>query len=440
MPMEIPPPYEKESNCCEPREGHGGGCSEWLEGVKGGICCDLDILSDQALLNPCCNPEYASENTLCVEPVEWGSEVWGDDDDDNNDDDSFAGCDDSTCEDTVCQIEPSCCMSAVPYIGEEIKPIFPGGWNEQCASLANNFCSVCEDGTPLEQIKIDSDGDPFQLYAFMDLRDRESFVQVTNILPGPTVVHVQVFDVNNLCNENNFFDVYTGNDTHVYNMRDITTNDGNPAGFVLPEGAYGMVIVTEVTGIGGPTDPSRNAIVGNFRILDAAGYEYRTNMLGISSLEVSPLLEIQNYYFNYNNKGNVTLSDVVGMSIEQDPGSGEVIVGPAQTSAGFDIDIFNLDEQIFSCRDIVFSCTPDTFEYGINDAITHSRGKSPLCPSNVVPEGIVLLQPEGVDYDNFIGYVGLNNGNGRGSMDSFWWDNFFTLATQTQEIFPPVGP
>ena len=62
---------------------------------------------------------------------------------------------------------------------------------------------------------------------FFDLRDRESFIQLTNVFSFEVFVHVQIFDVNNDCIENNFYDTYTGNDTHVYNMRDILTNDGN---------------------------------------------------------------------------------------------------------------------------------------------------------------------------------------------------------------------
>ena len=445
MPYE-PPPYEPKSNCCEPRAGHGG-CETWLQGVRGGICCDPlpDRNSQNAFVNPCCEPEYASQNALCVQPIEiptgdgddWGDIGWGDDDDD---DDSFAGCDDNTCENTVCQREPSCCMSAIPVKkAEELENSYileePSGWTEECAFLANQFCEVCE-GTPPQEVEKDSDGDPFQLYSVVDLRERESFVQVTNVSASPVTIHVQVFDVSNLCNENNFYDVYTGNDTHIYDMRNLTTNDGNPAGFVLPENAYGIFVVTVVDGVGGPTIEN-SVLVGNFRIVDNAGYEYRTNMLGIRSLE--PNLLIQNSYFNYNIKGNVTLSDVIGIPLVQDVGAGEVVANPQQTFAGFDIDIYNLDEVPFSCRDITFSCTADTFEYGINDAIPHSRGKDVLCPSNVVPEGFVVLRPEESEYDNFVGYVGLNNGNGRGSMDSFWFDSIFTSPTFEFLLFPP-GP
>ena len=101
------------------------------------------------------------------------------------------------------------------------------------------------------------------LVYFFDLRERETFVQLT--YPDRTLAvdccgfgsefeqistglnataHVQIYDVSNNCNENNFFDVYTPADTHVYNMKDIQTNDGNPSGVVLPDGAYGMVVIS----------------------------------------------------------------------------------------------------------------------------------------------------------------------------------------------------
>jgi len=67
----------------------------------------------------------------------------------------------------------------------------------------------------------ESDTDDKELFSFFELRDRESFVQVTIVGTIDTTVHVQIFDVSNNCNENNFFDTYTVADTHVYNMRDI---------------------------------------------------------------------------------------------------------------------------------------------------------------------------------------------------------------------------
>jgi len=407
---------ENGSNCCEAREKS---CDYTREGELGQIA------------------EYTCES------YDYGYGV-------------EAGCDDTSCENTVCQAKPSCCEDErkksscvydregelgqiAEYTCESYDYGYNGsGWDEECANLANELCEVCG-GTPPEDRERDSDGDPFQLYSYFDLRDRESFVQVTNVSGSPVTIHVQIFDVNNNCNENNFFDVYTGADTHVYNMSDILRNDGNPSGVLLPADAYGMVVFTVVTGIGGSTDEN-SVLIGNFRILDIAGYEYRTNMLGIRSLD--PPIISPDFYFNYNIKGNVTLSDVVGISLNQNTSGGEVDASPQNTWAEFDIDIFNTNEVPFSCRDIIFACIDDdspllqqlledvggasvaSFEYGINNAIPHSRGGELLCPGNNISDGVVVLRPESPNFDTFVGYIGLNSGNGRGSMDSFWNENF----------------
>ena len=123
----------------------------------------------------------------------------------------------------------------------------------------------------------DNDQDNYGLTAFFDLRDRESFVQVTNTNGTPLKMHIQIFNVALNCNENNFFDDYTINDTHTYNLRDITTNDGNPSGVVLPDNAYGIVVITPV---GANLEFLESNLFGNFRILDNSGYEYRTNLSG----------------------------------------------------------------------------------------------------------------------------------------------------------------
>ena len=360
------------------------------------------------------------------------------------------GCDDEICEDEVCRIRPSCCEDGGS--GHSAKSDYNGGgWDEACDELADEFCPVCG-GTLQKDREKDSDGDPFQLYSFFDLRDRESFVQVTNVdeSGSPVTIHVQVFDVNNNCNENNFFDVYTGNDTHVYNMSDIMRNDGNPSGVSLPADAYGMVVFTVVTGIGGET-LENSVLIGNFTILDIAGYEYRTNMLGIRSLDQP--IPIPDFFFNYNIKGNVTLSDVVGISLNQNTSGGEVDASPQNTYAPFDIDIFNTNEVPFSCRDIIFACIDDdsplleqlledvggasvaSFEYGINNAIPHSRGGELLCPGNNISDGVVVLRPESTNFETFVGYIGLNSGNGRGSMDSFWNENFLNQDV-LEELLP----
>jgi len=333
--------------------------------------------------------------------------------------------------------------------------VLPATFEAEAGMVFKPPCKSCQ----LNQSGTDSD--PFQLYAFFDLRDRESYFQVTNInnedgsfFNQNITVHVQIFNVGQNCNENNFFDVYTPNDTHVYNLRDILTNDGNPSGVVLPENSYGIVVVSQVESIGGEiATEGGGSIVGNFRVLDDLGYEYRTNAAGISNIfQQSQFLTLSDSYtFNFNTVGGVSLSDVVGIQVANIFNEPEVDISDiTQNNVVFDINIYDLNEVPFSCRNIIYACTDQdnplleellagdddddfiedasanvaSFEYGINNAIPHSKGSELLCPGNIISEGFVTLRPIGVGQGSevsfFVGYAGLNNGNGRGSMDSFW--------------------
>ncbi len=281
------------------------------------------------------------------------------------------------------------------------------------------------------------------LVGFFDLRQRDTFVQVTNSIlqtPEPSVIHVQIFNVGDLCNENNFFDLYTPNDTHVYELRNILTNDGNPSGVVLPDDAYGIIVITsrDATNIEEEDGPQ---VIGNLRIQDNNGFEYRTNLNGIEEQAYDSDLDV--YTFNYNTESGVTFSDIVGIMLSN-VGEVEVTALGPENWASFDIDIYDLNEVPFSCRNVIFACTDQenpllsailedsgdssvaSFEYGINDDIPSSKGAPLLCPNNIISDGLVQLS--NIDYNSqedhaFALLVGLNNGNGRGSMDVMWQDN-----------------
>ena len=284
----------------------------------------------------------------------------------------------------------------------------------------------------------ETDTASMQLYSFFDLRDRETFVQITNTDNNPSgqILHIQIFNVDNNCNENNFYDSYTPNDTHIYNMRDILTNDGNPSGVVLPDNAYGIVVVTVVLGVG-ENSVNNPVLVGNFRVIDNEGYEYRTNLQGVQGDEFQPDMVST---FNFSADGQVTLSDIVGIALD-DTGDFfvEVVASDVvNVNMSLNVDIYNVNEVQFSCRNVIFSCVDQdnprieeilesvqdanvvSFEYGINNVIPHSRGDELLCPGNNITEGIVRFNCWNINSDIFIGYVGLNNGNGRASMDAFW--------------------
>ncbi len=287
-----------------------------------------------------------------------------------------------------------------------------------------------------------SDNSGKQLIGVYDLRDRETFIQVTNTDIGPSnqTIHIQIYNVNENCNENNFFDVYTPNDTHVYNLRNILTNDGNPSGVVLPDNAYGII-----TAVISPNSGAPLSLIANMRIIDDNGYEYRTNFVdtGVGNPQSQGDDKLT---FNFNTAGGVTLSDVFGLELDgTDSSSGEILVSDVlNVWISFDIDIYDLNETPFSCRNVIFACLDQehplyeelldesgdasvaSFEYGINNAIPHSKGGELLCPGNVISEGFVLLDyiDMGDDADaEFILFVGLNNGNGRGSFDSHWYED-----------------
>jgi len=312
---------------------------------------------------------------------------------------------------------------------------------------------------------VSTDASNHTLFGFFDLRERETFIQVTNVDTGSAGnnVHIQIYDVSNNCNENNFFDLYTVNDTHIYNLRDIKTNDGNDSGVVLPDGAYGVFVAW------GASNPQQ-VLIGNLRILDNHGYEYRTNLQGtFRDRGINPLEEFAT--FNFSPKGGVTLSDVVlialdELNIPQDADIANIL----DRWATVDVNIFDINENVFSCRKVIMACINQDsplyetlleeaanhdsescsggqcaanvadIEYGINNAIPHSKGGELLCPGNNISEGFVRLEQIGrgdKTEAEAVVFVGLNNGNGRGSMDAFFTAN--SEIPDPPEPPPPDG-
>lgn len=333
-----------------------------------------------------------------------------------------------------------------------------------CLSFLILIFSICFTGADLSHADhfqfAETDVSSGSLYSFFDLRDRETYVQVTNTanpnfanavnVSGDITVHVQIFNVDDNCNENNFFDTLTPNDTHIYNIRDIQTNNGSPSGVVLPGNAYGFVVISVVDS-SFIIDEDSNILIGNVRILDDSGYEYRTNSAGHQDPDGNQSSD-REWNFNFNTNDGIILSDVVGIIVDEidDFNSGRPAVEAQLLDAWhlYNVDIFNLDEVPFSCRNVIFACTDQdnpllgalledvaigddddddddganvaSFEYGINEAIPHSKGGELLCPGNIISEGFVRLDLLSNDGAHAGIFIGLNNGNGRGSMDTIW--------------------
>ena len=208
-------------------------------------------------------------------------------------------------------------------------------------------------------ISIDTDTKESILFSFYDLRNRESILQITNNSNTNTIIHLQIFNVEQDCNENNFFDNYTPNDTHVYNMRDILTNNGDPSGVVLPTDAYGFVAISVVEGVGGEIDFSASVLIGNLRIIDENGYEYRTNIAS-QAFSTSSNFPGITYTLNFNMDAGIIFSEVIGITYRGDPQFPVIeYVSDDFTSNQyllFDIDIVNENENLFSCRNVIFAC------------------------------------------------------------------------------------
>ncbi|NIP29260.1 MAG: hypothetical protein GTO02_02085, partial [Candidatus Dadabacteria bacterium] len=112
------------------------------------------------------------------------------------------------------------------------------------------------------------------LTAYYDLRNRNTFLQITSpdldSLGTNTTIHVQIFQHDRDCDELDFFDTLTPNDTVVYDLDNIKKNDGSPVAITLNDNSYGYVVISAVTTNPINLDDSRT-LLGNFRIIDDAG-------------------------------------------------------------------------------------------------------------------------------------------------------------------------
>ena len=289
----------------------------------------------------------------------------------------------------------------------------------------------------------DTDTPNFQLYYFWDLRERESFFQVTNTSNSPITVHVQIFDVPGEpnCDEIDFDDTYTGLDTHVYYLRDLVLNDRTVVGPAFPDDGYGFVVVSVLDAFG-DADDTNNVLIGNFRVIDnAGGYEYRVNAAGF----IDHFGAI-GYHFNFNDVEGTSASDVVGIFVQgAGGGQSEVVAGPTEDILiELDPTLFNDAEKAFSCPEVAFACTPSDgaivpfiieddevstvgFDLGINNNLVNSRGEPSICGGSL-DTGWVNMEITDIDTDCdldgceeefFVGFIGLNNEDGTGSMDTW---------------------
>ena len=285
-----------------------------------------------------------------------------------------------------------------------------------------------------------------RLVAFFDTRGRDTFIQVTNTSSAKVTLHVQVYDVASIfteCEECNFDDMLTANDTHVYNVEDMMTNaiPGMPSEAVCTElgpDTYGFVVISAVD----DQDPNNdNALIGMFRIIDEAGYEYRANAAGTEDEDISdPTFD---EVVNFSDANGHSLSDLVGITyVDLNNGNFSVHASPGVSttfgSINNEILIWDQDEDDISCSPTTFACAVGALDKGIDNALPNSLGQANrVCASSILntnssgwldlpfaaftctdsqvgTNGVCNFRPY------FVGFIGLNNGDGTGSMDSWW--------------------
>ncbi|NIP29501.1 MAG: hypothetical protein GTO02_03925, partial [Candidatus Dadabacteria bacterium] len=292
------------------------------------------------------------------------------------------------------------------------------------------------------QHQLNTDFSMYFLTAYYDLRDRDSYIQVTNTSPVSITIHVQIFQHDRDCRELNFFDQLTPNDTVVYNMDDVRQNDGSEVGITLAEDSYGYVVVSTSNGIFDSEEQGSKtalenfftALIGNFRIIDNAGYEYRTNMAShglfplldnldeeiiltgdVDDDDEFPQIPATPMYANFNTVDGAILADVVGYAYVLDFGFdlefGEGPVGLPEPEAAsfadtvinftpgvdFNVFVFDLDEDPLSCDRRNFACGK-VMNYGINEDYRASRGNDLLCPGGGLadPKGGYIIFEDGI--------------------------------------------
>jgi hypothetical protein len=283
---------------------------------------------------------------------------------------------------------------------------------------------------PIDQTDTGAD----RLVYYYDTVGRQTLIQLTNTSDEVACVHVQVFSAEDFCAEFDFAYCLTPGDTDVFDLEALPDNPD------MTE-SHGFVVVSL-------TEGPEFSLIGMFRIIDDSGYEYRTNAASSDDILA---FDADFDILNFNDVNGNNLSDVVGITYV-DLGIGQVTASPFVGTIFGSLaqpQILNFDEFEFptSCSPAVFTCDDATINRGIDNSIPNSQGFSPLCNVSKLDADnhagwvfmpfidYVCIDPDGTPEQcstevfgiddsqvKFVGFLGLNNGDGTGSMDS--WMSF----------------
>jgi len=109
-----------------------------------------------------------------------------------------------------------------------------------------------------------------RLVFYWDLRNRQSYFQVTNEGSKTVKIHVQVWNASSsTCAQFDFIDTLTPFDSHVYDLSALDRNDGQPLAAPNLSGGHGFVAVTSVNNTGAFLQA--DSLTGNFTVVDLPG-------------------------------------------------------------------------------------------------------------------------------------------------------------------------
>lgn len=245
-----------------------------------------------------------------------------------------------------------------------------------------------------------------QLFYFYDETFPDTDIQVTNTNDTQSVtIHVQIFRNDGdaiVCDERDFFDELTPNDTHLYELDELNTNGGETVS-IDPGGTAGFVVITPVVSVSDASAISFHHLIGNFN-RESEGLN--VNAMGREAVDFTtgePLedgtvldgvtggfvvLQPDEYLFDFTGEGDVSVYAASFIDSYGPPGLLGYTILPGEIE--FTSFIFDFEENPTSCGDITLSCF---FRIGINDTLELENSASGLiapqeeiCPGTITPD------------------------------------------------------
>lgn len=288
--------------------------------------------------------------------------------------------------------------------------------------------------------------------------DKNTSFQLTNTSrTTDVVVHIQLL-YSPGCNELDFFDTLTAEDTHLYELDGLTRNDGatGPGFDGTNFDSHGVVVVTPVVSASVPQAIAFNNLHAevNWHYDDSFDSAYRFNAVGRDAIDIASGVKLQDgtpidgvvggferiipddiiyHYDTTNYSGGPTTADLIFVAISDDFLSVDRYKATGGTTSLMSVEnVVDADENSISCGDVQFSCMEIA---GINDdipstlaSVTGNCGGDPaddvdckvICNQTDYDVGWdKLVQRNVVEADAVIGIIGLTTSDEGGAAHMF---------------------